>query len=169
MKSKKTAGITYAGLTAALYVVLTLVSSAFGLSSGIIQLRLSEALCILPCFFPPAIYGLFAGCILANILSGCMLWDVVFGSIATLIGAVGAYLLRKYRFLAPLPTVIANTLIIPFVLAFVYGFDGGIPYFILTVGVGELISAELLGCIAYGIVKRSFFPKRFNNGNNSRK
>ncbi|MDO4543252.1 MAG: QueT transporter family protein [Clostridia bacterium] len=132
---------------AALYVVLTFLSNAFGLASGVIQVRFSEALTILPFFTPAAIGGLFIGCFLSNVLSGCALYDVIFGSLATLIGAFGTYLLRRYKWLAPLPPIAANTLIIPFILSYVYGFSGGIPYFMLTVGIGEVLSCGLLGML----------------------
>ena len=98
---KRTLRLVRGGLIAALYVVLTLVSAVFGLSSGVIQLRLSEALCVLPFFMPEAVPGLFIGCLLANLITGCLPFDILFGSIATLLGAVGARLLGRYRPLVP--------------------------------------------------------------------
>ena len=100
MKAKKR---TIAATVAALYVILTGIAKLFGLDSGVIQVRFSEALCILPIFTPAAVPGLFIGCVLSNILSGGIIWDVVFGSLATLLGALGTRLLRKNRFLAVLP------------------------------------------------------------------
>lgn len=144
---KKTLFMTHAALIAALYVVLTFLANSLGLASGAIQVRFSEALTILPFFTPAAIPGLFIGCILSNLLTGCALWDVLFGSIATLLGALGTYALRKYKWLAPLPPIVANTLIVPFVLAYFYGVPGGIPYLMLTVGIGEIISCYGLGMI----------------------
>ena len=133
---------------AALYVVLTLLSNIFGLASGVVQVRISEALTVLPFFTPAAIPGLFVGCITSNLLAGSAIWDVVFGSIATLIGAVGTYLLRKKtKWLAPLPPIAANTVIVPFILAFAYGAEEGIPFLMLTVGAGEIISCGVLGLI----------------------
>ena len=136
---------------AALYVVLTLIANAFGLANYAIQVRFSEALTILPYFTPVAIPGLFAGCIISNILTGAMPLDVIFGSLATLIGAIGTNILKKklpkIKWLAPLPPIIANTIVVPFVLAYVYKFDGSIPYFMLTVGIGEVISCGILGMI----------------------
>ena len=139
--------IAQAAMIAALYVVLTFIANAFGLANYAIQVRFSEALTILPFFTPAAIPGLFVGCMLSNILTGCMPLDVVFGSLATLIGACGAYALRKYKWLTPLPPIVANTIIVPFVLAYVYRFEGSIPYFMLTVGIGEVISCGILGMI----------------------
>ena len=141
-------------LVAALYVVLTWLCALVGLDKGVIQMRLSEALCVLPAFTGAAVPGLFVGCLLANLLTGSALPDVVFGSLATLIGALGAYFLRRRKWLVPLPTVLANTLIIPFVLRFAYGAEGTIPYFMLTVGIGEVISAYICGMLLYVAVDR---------------
>ena len=136
-----------AAMIAAIYVVLTFVANAFGLANYAIQVRFSEALTILPFFTPAAIPGLFVGCLLSNILTGCMPLDILFGSLATLIGACGTYVLRKYKWLASIPPILANTLIVPFVLAYVYKFEGSIPYFMITVGIGEIISCGVLGMI----------------------
>ena len=145
MKNKKVMYLTQAAMIAALYVVLTQLAHVFGLDSQAIQLRFSEALTILPFFTPAAIPGLFVGCILANFFAGCLPWDIVFGSLATLLGALGTYALRKQKWLTPLPPIIANTLIVPFVLAYVYHLEGTIPYFMLTVGIGEILSCGVLG------------------------
>lgn len=145
MKNKKVTHLTHAAMIAALYVVLTQISHLFGLDSHAIQLRFSEALTILPFFTPAAIPGLFIGCLLANFFAGCLPWDILFGSLATLLGAFGTRFLRKHKWLAPLPPIIANTLIVPFVLAYVYHFEGSIPYFMLTVGIGEILSCGVLG------------------------
>lgn len=136
-----------AALIAALYVILTYVSSALGIASGVIQLRLSEALTILPYFTPAAIPGLFVGCLLANWLTGSMLWDIVFGSLATLIGAVVTYLLRRYKWLAPVPPIVSNTIVVPLILKFVYELEGTIPFFMLTTGIGEVLSCGVLGML----------------------
>ena len=139
--------VTLAGLIAALYTVLTVFVGAFGLASGAVQFRISEALCVLPFFTPAAIPGLTVGCLISNLATGCIWQDVVFGTLATLIGAVGARLLRRLPWLIPAPTVIANTVIVPFVLAYAYGFEGGLAYFMLTVGVGEVLSAYVCGLV----------------------
>lgn len=156
-KSKRSSRILYlsqAGLIAALYTVLTMLAGAFGLSGGVIQLRVSEALCILPIFMPAAIPGLTIGCLISNLLTAAIWQDVIFGTLATLIGAVGARLLRRLPVLSPLPTVLANTVIVPFVLAYGYHFEGGIPYFMLTVGIGEVLSAYVLGLFLYFALRR---------------
>ena len=136
-----------AALIAALYVILTYVSSALGIASGVIQLRLSEALTILPYFTPAAIPGLFVGCLLANWLTGSMLWDIVFGSLATLLGAVVTYLLRRNKWLAPVPPILSNTIVVPLILKFVYELEGTIPFFMLTTGIGEVLSCGVLGML----------------------
>ena len=123
MRNKKVLFLTQAAVIAAIYVVLTIFISAFNLASGAIQVRISEALTILPFFTPAAIPGLAIGCLLSNLLTGAAVYDVVFGSLATLLGAVGTYLLRKHKFLCTLPPVIANMVIIPFVLRYGYGLD----------------------------------------------
>lgn len=94
MNRNKTLQLANAGMIAALYVVLTWIANLLGLASGAIQVRLSEALTILPVFSVAAVPGLTVGCVLANLLTGCAAWDVVFGSLATLIGAVGTRLLK---------------------------------------------------------------------------
>lgn len=160
--NKKVLFIVHAAVIAALYVVLTLLANALGLANYAIQVRFSEALTILPLFTPAAIPGLVIGCFLSNILTGCMLLDIIFGSIATLLGALGTYALRRFsKWLAPLPPIIANTLIVPFVLAYVYQFEGSIPYFMLTVGIGEVISCGILGLLLHGVLgkyKKYLFP-----------
>ena len=150
----KTKNLTMAAVTAALYVVLTFLAQALGLASGAIQLRFSEALCILPMFTSAALPGLFIGCLLSNILAGGIIWDVIFGSLATLIGAIGTRVFRKNKFLAVLPPILSNALIVPFVLHYAYQIPGSIPYFMLTVGVGEIISCGILGTILIPILEK---------------
>ena len=154
MRDKKVLFITQAAVIAALYVVLTLLANALGLANYAIQVRFSEALTILPFFTPAAIPGLTIGCLLSNLLTGCMPLDILFGSLATLLGAVGTYLLRKRQWMAPLPPILANTVIVPFVLADVYQFEGSIPYFMLTVGIGEILSCGVLGMILMGVLMK---------------
>ena len=137
MKSKKLVFICQAAVIAALYVVLTYVFSAF--ASGVIQVRVSEALTVLPAFTPAAIPGLVIGCLLSNTLTGCVLLDIIFGSVATLIGALGSYALRRHTWL---------------VLRFAYGATDAFPFMIATVGAGEIISCYLLGMILYGALKK---------------
>lgn len=162
MKNKKVLYLTQAAVIAALYVVLTLLANALGLANYAIQVRFSEALTILPFFTPAAIPGLFVGCLLSNVLTGCVIWDIIFGSLATLIGAVATRLLRKNKWLAPVPPIVANIIIMPFVLAYAYHFEGGIPYFMLTIGIGEVISCGVLGMLLLFALqknKKYIFPE----------
>ena len=153
MKDKKVLFLVHAAAVAAVYVVLTLLFAPF--SFGEIQVRVSEALTVLPFFTPAAVPGLFAGCLIANILGGAIPADIAFGSIATLLGAVGTYLLRKKsRYLAPIPPIVANTLIVPFVLRFGYGVNLPIPFMMLTVGIGEVISCGIFGMIVLTALER---------------
>ena len=152
MKSKKLVFICQAAVIAALYVVLTYVFSAF--ASGVIQVRVSGALTILPAFTPAAIPGLVIGCLLSNTLTGCVLLDIIFGSVATLIGALGSYALRRHTWLVPIPPIVSNMIIVPFVLRFAYGATDAFPFMMATVGAGEIISCYLLGMILYGALKK---------------
>ena len=139
--------ICQAAMIAALYVVLTYAINAFNLASGAIQVRVSEALTILPFFTPAAIPGLVIGCFIANLSTGAVILVVIFCTLATLLGALGTYALRKYKWLAPLPPIISNTIIVPWVLRFAYGIDSAIPYMMLTVGIGEVLSCGILGML----------------------
>jgi uncharacterized membrane protein len=159
-------------LIAALYTVLTVIAGSLNLANGVIQVRFSEALTILPAFTPAAIPGLTIGCIISNILTGCHPLDVIFGSLATLLGAAGTWCIthsirekahpfipsKKSMFLAPIPPIVSNTVIVPFVLAFVYKFEGSLPFFMLTVGIGEILSCGVLGLTLYNALfaKRDF-------------
>ncbi len=156
MKNKKVLFLTQAAMIAALYVVLTFIVNAFGLASGAIQVRLSEMLTILPAFTSAAVPGLFIGCFLSNLLTGCCILDIVMGSLATLIGAIGARLLRKYKFLIPVPTIAANALIVPYVLTspYGYGLSDAWAYLFITVGAGEIISCGILGMVLFFTLQR---------------
>ena len=155
MRNKKVLFAVQAAMIAALYVVLTYITNLLGLASGTIQVRFSEALCILPVFTPAAIPGLFIGCLISN------LWDIIFGSIATLLGALGTYFLRKKKFVYTLPPVIANIIIVPLVLRYGYGFttvykgvDISLVFNAVTVGIGEIISICVLGSLLKGILSK---------------
>jgi len=164
--SLKTAGtrtlfMAQAAMTATLYIVLTFIANAFGLANYAVQVRFSEALTILPCFTPAAIPGLFIGCLLSNILTGCALPDIIFGSLATLLGALGTYALRRWKWCAPLPPILANTLIVPLILIYGYGLlVEGLSvlqcygYYCLSVGAGEVISCGILGMILFSVLQK---------------
>ncbi len=148
MKKSITTHLTQGAAIAALYVALTFLAHLLGLSSGAIQIRFSESLTILPYFTPVAVPGLFAGCLLANLLTGAAPLDILFGSLATLLGAWGTHMLcrnKKRRLLAPLPPILANTLIIPLLLIHVYGLEPAYIPLAISVAIGEALSCGLLG------------------------
>ena len=153
MKHKSLLYLTQGAMIAALYVLLTYAASLLGLASGVIQFRLSEMLCILACFTPAAIPGLYVGCLLANILTGAVVWDILFGPVATLVGAL-TWLLRRNPYLAVLPPIAANVVIVPMVLKYAYMAEDAIPYLMLTVGVGEVVTCGVLGILLYYVVRR---------------
>ena len=152
---RETRFFTQSALIAALYVVLTYLSAAMGLANGAIQLRISEALTILPIFTFAAVPGLFTGCLVANLLTGAAIWDIVFGSVATLLGALGTYYLRKNRVFAILSPVAANTLIIPFVLKLAYGVNNGYLFLFVTIFIGEFISCVVFGGVLCKALKKT--------------
>ena len=158
MKKNSIYNLTKAALIAALYVVLTYLASALGLASGSIQVRFSEALTILPIFTPAAIPGLFVGCLLSNLLTGAALPDIIFGSIATLIGAYGTYAIRKHKYLSPIPPIVANTVIVPLILLYAYGIR---PLWLsfITVGIGEVISCGVLGILLMITIQKTSLKK----------
>lgn len=153
MRNKNAAFLTQAAMIAAIYVVLTYVFAP--ISFGEIQVRIAEALTILPLFTPAAVPGLFIGCLVGNIIGGALLPDIVFGSIATLIGAICTYLLRNQKpVFGTIPPMVSNTIIVPFVLKYAYGVALPIPFLMVTVGVGEIISCGILGMIVYYTLNR---------------
>ncbi len=142
----------YGGVIAALYILLTFIFQP--ISFGPIQVRVAEVLCVLPMFTPAAVPGLFVGCFIGNFLGGAPFYDVLFGSLATLIGAMGSLYLRKYKLGVILPPILANTIIVPWVLRFVYGETAIIPYLMLTVGIGEVIAVGILGSLFIVVLKK---------------
>ncbi|MCR4991329.1 MAG: QueT transporter family protein [Lachnospiraceae bacterium] len=176
MLNSKVLYLARAAVIAAIYVVLTCIAAQFNLASGMIQVRFSEVLTVLPYFTPAAIPGLVIGCFLSNILTGCALPDIIFGTLATFLGAMGSWYLRKNRFFVTVPPVLANAIIIPFVLKYAYGLDGAfdlwgihistLPAFALTVGAGEVIACMIFGSVlirALEPVKRHIFGDQDNS------
>ncbi len=187
-ESNKVLLLVQAAMIAALYVVLTFIANALGLASSAIQVRFSEALTILPYFTPAAVPGLFIGCLLSNILTGCAMPDIIFGSLATLVGALFTGKIRKdqnprrkltgsqscsaascggfdsrgirqmdadasarliargNKWMAPIPPIVSNAIIIPFVLLFAYGIKP-LWFSFITVTIGEVISCGVLGML----------------------
>ena len=153
-KKSNIMSLVTAAMIAALYVVLSFVSNAFGLASGAIQVRISEALTILPYFTAAAIPGVTIGCLLFNLLSGAALLDVIFGGLASLLGAAGSWYIGKaakkfswMKYLVAVPPILANAFIVPWVLKTAYGFADAYWYLVATVGIGEIISCGVLGIL----------------------
>ncbi|HIS55763.1 MAG TPA: QueT transporter family protein [Candidatus Fimimorpha excrementavium] len=165
MKAKNvsmTSFLTQGGVIAAIYVVLTLLFQA--ISFGPIQFRISELLCVLPYFTPAAIPGLFIGCLLGNILGGAAIYDIIFGSLATLIGALGSYAIRRHKPLVALPPILANTLIIPFVLRYAYAMPDALWYLMATVGIGEILAIGVLGTGVMYLLDKNAYVAGFLRG-----
>ena len=145
MNNKKTLFITEAAIIAALYTALVLI---FQFSSfGPVQFRIAEALTILPYFTPAAIPGVTIGCFLSALLSGADPIDMVFGSLATLFAAFLSYQLRGNKYLVPIPPIVVNAIVIPFVLKAAYGEAQPIPLLMLSIGAGQFVAAGVLGLV----------------------
>lgn len=153
MNDRHVTTMVQAALIAAVYAILTLIFAP--ISYGPVQFRISEALTILPYFTSAAIPGVTVGCLISNILIGSPLPDIVFGTLATLIGAVFSRMLKKYKYLVCVPPVLSNSLIIPWVLKFAYGAEDMIPFMMLTVGIGEVLAVGVLGNILLLALERS--------------
>ena len=153
---KRTLYIVQAALIAAIYVVLTLVFKP--ISFDFIQVRIAEALTILPMFIPAAVPGLFLGCLIANFFGGAVLWDVIFGSLATLVGAFFSYKLKENRWLVPVPPIVANVIVVPLVLKYAYGISE-VPLFLMMVYifVGEFVSCFILGELLASVLIKNHF------------
>lgn len=184
MKNKKVLFLTQAAMIAALYVVLTELSNLFGLASFMVQIRFSEALTVLPFFTPAAIPGLFIGCIISNLLVSANIFDIVFGSFATLLGALGTFAIHKFLFrtknkvqttdssnvdnastshktvkynMAAWLSPIPPMIANTFIIPLVLKYAYGMePLWLsfLTVFAGEFISCGILGFILFSVLKK---------------
>jgi len=154
MKRNTALYVAQGGIIAALYVVLTVSAAQFNLASGAIQVRISEALTVMPVFTPAAVPGLFIGCLLANLITGSAVYDVIFGSLITLAVAVCTRLLRKHRFIYTIPPVLFNALLVPVILIGAYGVGDAYPYLVATVGAGEAVSVFIFGFVLKRILDR---------------
>ena len=164
MKNKNTQKLTLsamvaAAMVAAAYAVLSLLGAVFGITYGPIQVRFSEALCLLPFLFPETAWGLGVGCLIANLLSPYGILDIVVGSAATLLAALLTARCKK-KWLAPLPPVVANMVLVGLVLAYeqagtsaafwpTYAFNA------LTVGAGEIVACYGLGMLLLWRLEKS--------------
>nr|WP_325298008.1 QueT transporter family protein [uncultured Dysosmobacter sp.] len=147
-----------AGIIAALYTVLSLFANVFGVAYGPIQCRFSEALTVLPFFLPEAVPGLFIGCLVTNLMSTVGPLDIIFGSLATLLAALWTRKMPS-KWLAPLPPVLCNAVIIGAMIAwyeagFTAAFPGLFAYNAFTVGLGEAIACYVLGLLLLQLLPR---------------
>ena len=153
MKNPRTAKLAQGAVIAALYVALTIVFAPISFRE--VQVRIAEALTILPLFSGAAVPGLFIGCLLANFIGGAAVPDIIFGSLATLIGAIGTRMLRNRKpVLGTIPPILSNTVIIPFVLRYAYSVELPIPILMLSLFIGEVLSCGVLGMILYYALNR---------------
>ena len=152
MRKFSTKDLTLAAMVTALYAVMGYFGSIFGLTFGPIQFRFAEALTVLPFLFPATVPGLFAGCLIVNLLSPYGILDIVVGSAATLIAAIWTSKLKN-KWLAPLPPVICNTVLVGFTIGWAEagGFTAAFPvawaWNGFTVGLGELAVCYVLGLL----------------------
>lgn len=159
MKNKKKIYIMQTIVIAVLYIILTVIADMFGMAKGIVQVRISDALAVLPYFTPAAIPGLFIGCLVSNtiislspdpmtgkmMLSSAAQYYILFGSCSTMAAAFVSYLIRKKKFIVFVPPIIFNTITIPLLFKYVFRYEDSLLKCFVTVGVGELISCGLLG------------------------
>lgn len=150
--TNKTRTLVNCAVIAAIYAVVTVVFMP--ISYGLMQVRVSEALTILPAFSPYASFGLGIGCLIANILGGASIFDIVFGSLATLAAGFLSYKLRKHKWLVPIPPIVLNAVVVGSLLCYVYEVGVSLPWCMLYVGVGEAISCYVFGMILYTILNK---------------
>ena len=145
MNNIKTGALTRAAIIAALYAALTLLLAP--ISYGEVQIRFSEALTILPVLLPEAVPALAVGCLLANILGGCTIFDIVFGTLATLLAALCTRALRKNVLLASAMPVLFNGVIVGAVVHYCYAPVVALPLCMLFVALGEAVVVAVLGTL----------------------
>ena len=150
--------LTRAAIVGALYAALTLLSSAFGIAYGPVQFRVSEALCVLPFLFPETAWGLFVGCWVSNLISPYGALDMVVGSLATLLAALWTAKCRR-KWLAPLPPVVCNAVLVGAVLAWQQSgslatFGPAFAMNALSVGLGEAVVCFGLGLLLLRAVEK---------------
>lgn len=161
-QQKSIRSLTLSAVLAAAYVTLAFLCDSVGLLKYAIQIRIPEALCILAAFTPAAIPGVTVGCLLTNILLAGAPLDIIFGTVATYVGVQLGYLIARGKeitvmrlILTTIPTLIANTLIMPPVIVYSYGSELALPIVYVTVFIGELISACVIGTVLGTALKRT--------------
>ena len=165
MKKLSARDLTLAAIVGAIYVVLGCFGNIFNLTFGAVQCRFAEALTVLPFLNPITAWGLFIGCLITNILSPYGLLDMIFGPLTTLVAAL-LTARCKQKWLAPLPPVLCNAIVIPALIAFqTVGFGTGfwMMYFYqaLTIGAGQVLACYGLGMIVLSVMER--VPPKWKN------
>lgn len=146
--------LSQGAIIAAVYAILTI--SLAPISSGLIQCRVAEAMCVLPFFTFSAVPGLFIGCLIANLLTGAPIYDVLFGSLATLLAAYITFKMRNRvpKYLAPLPSVVVNALVVGWLLTYVYQVGVG-----FWVAAGYVALGQAIACFALGLPLMSLLER----------
>ena len=150
--SQNTRTLVRAAIIAALYTVLTLLLQP--ISYGEVQIRFSEALTLLPILLPEAVPALAVGCLLSNILGGCTIFDIVFGTLATLLAALCTRKLRDHFWLAALMPVLFNGVIVGAVVHYCYAPIFPLPLSMLSVAAGEAVACLIVGPLLIRVMKR---------------
>ena len=154
MKNLTTRRLAVSGMIGAAYAVMAIFGSVFGLTFGPIQVRFSEALCLLPFLFPETAWGLGVGCLIANLIGGAGILDIVFGSLATLIAGLLTYAMRKLpAWVALLPVVVVNGLVVGWVLNAAYGTP-------LLLGMGSVALGQAVVCYVLGLPLLALLRRR---------
>ena len=158
MRKRSARDLTLAAIVGAIYVVLGYFGNTFNLTFGAVQCRFAEALTVLPFLTPVTAWGLFIGCLITNILSPYGLLDMIFGPLTTLIAALLSARCKN-KWLAPLPPVLCNAIVISTLIAFqTVGFGAGFwPMFFYqaaTIGAGQMLACYGLGMIVLFAAQR---------------
>ena len=143
--------IVHAAIIAAVYAVLTLALAP--VSFGPVQCRVSEALCILPMFFAEAVPGLAIGCLIANLCIGSI-YDIIFGTIATLVAAFGTRLCRKNKWIAMLFPVVLNAVVVGGYIGLFTGTNMAVWLCMCSVGAGEAVACYGIGMPLCGLAEK---------------
>lgn len=154
--NNKVVKLVFAALVGSIYAAITIALAP--ISYGQLQVRVSESLTLLPFFSSYSVWGLFAGCIIANIFGGAGIIDVVFGSLATLVAAwltyyIGKSNLKYKRLLAPMPPVVINAVVVGLILKITLNLPLVIS--MLWVGLGEFISCYVIGLMLLSVVEKN--------------
>lgn len=151
-QTQATRRLARGAVIAALYTALTLLLAP--ISYGQLQVRLSEAMTLLPILLPEAVPALAVGCLLSNILGGCTIFDIVFGTLATLLAALCTRRLRGKFWLAAAMPVVFNGVIVGAVVHYCYSPAFPLPLCMLTVAIGEAIACMIVGPLLIGALRR---------------